>query len=59
MRVRIVKREGGARAYAALCDGAGVPLPNQLQTVLTCEVGELPTITVQFVIDGDRIELVP
>lgn len=40
-----------------LTDEHGVMLPNQRPAPLTQRVGEVSTITIEFVIDGDRVKL--
>jgi len=53
MQVRIVDAPGipGGKAVV-LCDDDGVMLPQQTRVILENGIGELPTITATFVIDG-------
>ncbi|WP_298090452.1 hypothetical protein [uncultured Sphingomonas sp.] len=44
----------GARALL-LCDDGGEPLPMQQATILRQQIGEMSTITVTFLVDGDAI----
>ena len=58
MLVKIVDAPavGGGRAVV-LCDDEEKPLPGQCHTLLECEVGDLPKLTVTFEIDGKIIKL--
>ncbi|MEO7469815.1 MAG: hypothetical protein ABIV36_22635 [Sphingobium limneticum] len=54
--VRIVDAPSLPPARAVMiCDSEGNPLPNQLSTGLINGLGEQTIITVQFVVDGERI----
>lgn len=60
MRVELRDCKGvrGGRSLV-LIDDDGQPLPNQVHTRVDCPSGgDFPTITVTFVIDGDRIAMV-
>lgn len=56
MLIKIIKTPAvaGGRAVV-LCDDEGEILPSQRATILETGVGELPTITVTFAVDGDSI----
>jgi hypothetical protein len=58
LQVRLVAFEGD-RVHLMLCDGAGVPLPSQEAVSLDDDAGDDARVTVTFVVDGDRVRLVP
>ncbi|WP_010339901.1 hypothetical protein [Sphingobium yanoikuyae] len=40
-----------------ICDSEGNPLPNQLHTAIVNGLEERTIITVQFIVDGERIAI--
>jgi hypothetical protein len=46
----------GGRAVV-ICDDTGKPLHGQIGSILECEVGQQPRITVIFEIDGKKIRM--
>lgn len=55
--VRTIQTPTGLKV--TLCDEQGAALPMQRETVVTCGIEQIDTITVTFAIDGDRIVLEP
>lgn len=55
--VRTIQTPTGPKVM--LCDEQGAPLPMQRETVVTCGIEQIDTITVTFAIDGERIALEP
>lgn len=57
MRLTVVPQEGRRRNQSLLVCVDGVPLPMQRSVVVDSTVGKTPTVTVTFVIDGDKVSL--
>ncbi|WP_433950779.1 hypothetical protein [Brevundimonas bullata] len=55
--IRTIQTPTGPKVM--LCDEQGAALPMQRETVVTCGIEQIDTITVTFAIDGDRITLEP
>ena len=55
--VRTIQTPTGPKVM--LCDEQGAALPMQRETVVTCGIEQIDTITVTFAIDGERIALEP
>lgn len=55
--VRTIQTPTGPKVM--LCDEQGAALPMQRDTVVTCGIEQIDTITVTFAIDGERITLEP
>ena len=55
--VRTIQTPTGPKVM--LCDDQGTALPMQRETVVTCGIEQIDTITVTFLIDGDKVQLEP
>lgn len=55
--VRTIQTPTGPKVM--LCDDQGTALPMQRETVVTCGIEQVDSITVTFLIDGERIALEP
>lgn len=55
--VRTIQTPTGPKVM--LCDVQGAALPMQRETVVTCGIEQIDTITVTFAIDGDKVQLEP
>jgi len=45
---------GGGKALA-LCTDDGEPLGFQIACKVSCEVGDMPTATITFLVDGEKL----
>jgi hypothetical protein len=58
MKLQVMIVGKGQRRAIMLCDGSGTPLPGQRRVITKSEtMEEAGTITVEFVIDGERVRL--
>lgn len=58
LKVKILKTAAVTGRSVVLCDEDGRMLPGQQRTVLNCPHDDIPRITVEFVVDGDSVQLV-
>lgn len=55
--VRTIQTPTGRKVM--LCDEQGAALPMQRETIVTCGIEQIDSITVTFAIDGDKVQLEP
>lgn len=58
MKLTVCMRPGGIGTVALLCDERGNPLPNQIETRVVSVLDDLSRISVDFIIDGDKIRMI-